>query len=1226
MPIYLKTSVATNSWRKTASLYLKTSAATNSWRKIVSAYIKTNDGWRSLFSSIIIPSIQTRVEVSSSGGINAGSTIMNDASPITLTSKRYHWLNADGFTYIWQKSANNATWTNIGTEQSTTNPAFNSSSSSITRTLSASDFTSGSDMYFRFVFYATNSTSGTSNSSESLPILISYYGTPVPQPGSPSITGSTVVGNTASANIGTWTNSPTSYDYNVFYTSGLSTYPLTYAGVKSVSNKFLSGFSASLVTSASHGYKANDTVVVSGMDSLFNGSHTITLKTNNTIFFTLPTPTAWSASTAYSVGSLVSYLGDAYYAAITMPAPTLYSVSSAYNIGDNAWDGFTRYRCIQALPSALSWSISSGYSVGNHVFNGTIRYICAQSISAVSQWSSSTNYTSGSIVHFNGTRWRSEVQSGPGYIQGPQSPSSSNPVYWSEVDVSLSNSFYWTQINASLSGTSYWQNAYPYNSSYWTLQSFSNTSTSGTTTAPNYYEGTVSSSTSIPVPITTFDYKQGIDLRGATTSGSGVVLSFGVKAYNQATLSPSEYLGQAFIYGVPILSTGSITPVYTTASVPFTSSYISSYLLNLYTQPSITNVIGGATTVTYFAQNTFTSGQQVTITGVNPPVYNGVRTIQSANATSFTVSANITDTYVSGGTAKVTVSGYPLTVSSNTSPRSITGLSQGTTYYLEMTPSNNGMTGTMQTSSFTTLIQPTISNISVFNSTLFPSSATSISVSNTPPSNTGSVSWINGANTSVANLRSVTGSGSLSTQPDPTLLLTSGSFSVISTGTANATIRAINTNKEASVTWSQTNAQSHRILYTISGVPGTQEKLGNSSLSNPSVVLGGGANTYTITNITVYPNIDQGGTGVTLSSTASGAGADRITDTAGSGSVTFTSPTWTITWNANGGTGGGTTTQNQGVSHTAPSPGTRSGFNFVYWRNPASGDILYIVNDGGTFNPTSNITFTAVWSVITYTVTYNANGGTVSPTSATVNAGSSVTLPSPSRSGFTFNGWYTASSGGSFLGFAGTSYTPSSSITIFAQWTAIQYTVTWNANGGTGGGTTTQNAGIAHTAPSPGTRSGFTFTGYNDTPSGDFLYGPIASGGSFTPPSSITMYARWAAIVPNVTQITALGLGNTSAPYIRFTFTSTNAASLSIMLYRSATSSTGPWTPLAARSVQSTTGTFSIDFSSRTGTTSNWYYVDVIPYSGSGGTGTAGTTRTSRVKRGTETTTTTVYP
>lgn len=113
---------------------------------------------------------------------------------------------------------------------------------------------------------------------------------------------------------------------------------------------------------------------------------------------------------------------------------------------------------------------------------------------------------------------------------------------------------------------------------------------------------------------------------------------------------------------------------------------------------------------------------------------------------------------------------------------------------------------------------------------------------------------------------------------------------------------------------------------------------------------------------------------------------------------------------------------------------------------------------------------------------------------------------------------------------------------------------------------------------------------------------------------------------PNVTQIQAIGLGNTSAPYINFTFTSTAASSLSIQLYRSDTSSTGPWTALSARVIRDTSGSFSIDFSSRTGTVANWYYVDVIPYSGSGATGTAGTLRTSRVRRSTQTTSATLYP
>jgi hypothetical protein len=1174
------------SWKNVSQIKLKVGG---SWKNVSKVYLKVNGAWKSLFSDTIFPSIENRVTVSSSGGINVGSTIMNNVSVITLTSTRYHWDDADVFTYIWQKSPDNVTWSNIGTVQSTTNPASGSSSSSITRVLSPSDFTSGSDMYFRFVSNATNSADSSSSSSQSLPILISYYGIPTPAPGSPSITGSTVVGNTASANIGTWTNSPTSYDYRVYYTSSGISYPLTYAGVKSVSSKFLSGFSAALVTSSAHGYKVNDTVVVSAMDSLFNGSHTITARLSDRIFFTLPTPTAYSLTSAYASGVFVSFNGNAYRAVSSLSASTAWTnASTSYSAGDNVYYNSNRYRANSSLGAASLWTdAGTGYSSGAIVYSGSNRYQANVSFPSVSAYSGGTFYSVGQIVYANSNRYQSKTN-------GNQGNSFTNTTYWTDLgSYALASSSIWTSLGSYAPGSnSMWTSVMPSNSSFWTLQSFSDTATSGTTTAPNYYEGTVFSSTSIPIPITTFDYRQGIDLRELPSSEYGAILAIGVKAYNQATLSPSEYSGAAFIYGIPILSIGSITPAYTTASVPFTSSYIAGYLLNLYTQPSITNVIGGASTVTYFANNTFTSGQQVTVTGVNPSQYNGTRTIQSANSTSFTVSANITGDYVSGGTAKVTVSGYPLTVTSNTSPRSITGLSQGTTYYLEMTPYNNGGSGTIQTSSFTTLIQPTISNISVFNSTPFPSSASSISVSNTPPSNTGSVSWTNGANTSVAGLFSMSGSGSGGSTPtNPSSLSTTGSFTVISTGTASATIRSINSNIQASVTWSQTNAQSYRIIYTMIGIPGTYTLEGNSSASNPSVVLGGLTAGYTITNITVYPNINQSGIGVTLSSTASGAGANRITDSTGSGSVTYTAPAVPP---SGGSVSVNPTSGNAGITQFTASPSGWSGtapITYTYVWSYFNNSFQWVsVGTGSTFTPSVISPTPLGWRVV---LTAQNDAGT-----ATATANFSVNNPP---------------------------LTPSGLAATTTRTDGIN--VSWN--------------------PSAGATSYELWFGPVPTPSSipDFLVGSATSylDTSMTEGTNRTYYVRarndagvsaWSSGVsgtralptPNVTQITALGLGNTAAPYIRFTFTSTNAASLSIMLYRSATSSTGPWTALSARTVQSTTGTLSFDFSSRTGTTSNWYYVDVIPYSSAGGSGTAGTTRTSRVKRGTETTTTTVYP
>ena len=85
---------------------------------------------------------------------------------------------------------------------------------------------------------------------------------------------------------------------------------------------------------------------------------------------------------------------------------------------------------------------------------------------------------------------------------------------------------------------------------------------------------------------------------------------------------------------------------------------------------------------------------------------------------------------------------------------------------------------------------------------------------------------------------------------------------------------------------------------------------------------------------------------------------------------------------------------------------------------------------------TSSVSITINNPAVNYTVTWNANGGSVSPSSNTVSSGSSVTAPTPTRSGYSFNGWYNASSGGSYIVGAGGSYTVSSNVTLYAQWTA----------------------------------------------------------------------------------------------------------------------------------------------------------------------------------------------
>ena len=114
------------------------------------------------------------------------------------------------------------------------------------------------------------------------------------------------------------------------------------------------------------------------------------------------------------------------------------------------------------------------------------------------------------------------------------------------------------------------------------------------------------------------------------------------------------------------------------------------------------------------------------------------------------------------------------------------------------------------------------------------------------------------------------------------------------------------------------------------------------------------------------------------------------------------------------------------------------------------------------------------------TVTWNAsaNGGTVngqSSVTTSVTSGSVATAPSytPTKTGHTFKGWYTAASGGSLY----SSVSVTSARTFYAQFTPATYTITWNLGDGRTE-TTSQAYGEKLTLPSTPTRAGYTFTGW----------------------------------------------------------------------------------------------------------------------------------------------------
>ena len=109
-----------------------------------------------------------------------------------------------------------------------------------------------------------------------------------------------------------------------------------------------------------------------------------------------------------------------------------------------------------------------------------------------------------------------------------------------------------------------------------------------------------------------------------------------------------------------------------------------------------------------------------------------------------------------------------------------------------------------------------------------------------------------------------------------------------------------------------------------------------------------------------------------------------------------------------------------------------------------------------------------------YTVTFDADGGSPVTQTRTVTEGGSVgpaNMPSePDKNGYIFGGWHTAADGGGSEFTASTTVT--GNITVYAKWTAVQYTVTFDAAGGspatqTGTAANGGSVGAANMPPEP---------------------------------------------------------------------------------------------------------------------------------------------------------------
>lgn len=185
----------------------------------------------------------------------------------------------------------------------------------------------------------------------------------------------------------------------------------------------------------------------------------------------------------------------------------------------------------------------------------------------------------------------------------------------------------------------------------------------------------------------------------------------------------------------------------------------------------------------------------------------------------------------------------------------------------------------------------------------------------------------------------------------------------------------------------------------------------------------------------------HGGRGVTVSAwttseTVSGYGGVGTTTSCQHGETVNAKPAYTVSYNANGGSGApGNQTKWYGENLTlSTGKPTRTGHNFSGWATSASGAVAY--QPGATYTGNAVLTLYAKWTPHTYTVSYNANGGSGAPGNQTKTYGQTLKLSStiPTRKNYNFLGWGTSAGSTTVAYKAGANYTANAAITLYAIW------------------------------------------------------------------------------------------------------------------------------------------------------------------------------------------------
>lgn len=199
---------------------------------------------------------------------------------------------------------------------------------------------------------------------------------------------------------------------------------------------------------------------------------------------------------------------------------------------------------------------------------------------------------------------------------------------------------------------------------------------------------------------------------------------------------------------------------------------------------------------------------------------------------------------------------------------------------------------------------------------------------------------------------------------------------------------------------------------------------------------------------------------------------------------------YTIHYNGNGATSGSMTN----TTHTYDDPKAltlngfeKAGYHFQGWSTNTDAAAITYTNGQTVSNLTTThndvIELYAVWEPNDYTIIFSENGGTpITSTKIVTYDQTYGTLPTPTRTGYTFQGWYTAASGGTQIT-TDTKVSITQNQTLYAHWEANPYKVTYHPNGGSTSATSnTCIYGTAIPLDPVATKNGYTFAGWATSP------------------------------------------------------------------------------------------------------------------------------------------------